>query len=49
MKYFLEDFVHTAVRYMVLCKKFKMLEMMVMTQQIMIEAIKLFMKYFMEL
>lgn len=23
-KYFLEDFVHTAIRYMILCRKFKL-------------------------
>ena len=34
---------------MVLCKKFKMIEMMAMTQQMMVESLKLFMKYFKEL
>lgn len=49
LKYFLEDFVHTAIRYMVICKKFKMLEMMIMTQQMMVQALRLFMRFFKDL
>lgn len=48
-KYFLEDFVYTAIRYMILCRKFKLKEMMVLTQQMMVEALRLFTKFFNQL
>ena len=48
-KYFLEDFVYTSIRYMILCRKFKLKEMMVLTQQMMVEALRLFTKFFNQL
>lgn len=45
-KFFIEDFIYTAIKYMELCRQFKMLEMMIYTQQMMIEGLRVFNKYF---
>lgn len=45
-KFFIEEFVFTAIKYMELCRTFKLLDMMIYTQQMMAEALKLFMRYF---
>jgi hypothetical protein len=43
-KEFYEDFVATAIRYMIICKKFKNKVMMVLTQYMMVESLRLFVK-----
>ncbi len=43
-KEFYEEFVSTAIRYMIICKKFKNKVMMVLTQQMMVESLRLFAK-----
>lgn len=45
-KFFIEEFVFTAIKYMELCRTFKMLEMMIYTQQMMVEGLRLFMRFF---
>jgi hypothetical protein len=45
-KWFYEEFISTAIRYMIICRRFHNLVMMVLTQQIMVEALKLYSKLF---
>jgi len=44
-KYFLEEFVATSIRNMILCKRFRNKIVMVYTQQIMLEALIVFKKF----
>ena len=45
-KFFLEDFISYAIKDMILCKRFKHKIMMILTQQLMVEALRVFLKYF---
>lgn len=45
-KWFYEEFVPIAIRYMVMCKRFTHLVMMVLTQQLMVEALRIYAKIF---
>lgn len=45
-KWFYEEFIGTAIRYMIICRRFQNLVMMVLTQQMMVEALVLYSKRF---
>jgi hypothetical protein len=45
-KFFIEEFIYTCIKYMILCKSFKLIEMMIYTQQMMVEGLRVFARFF---
>lgn len=45
-RWFYEEFISTSIRYMIICRRFQNLVMMVLTQQMMVEALTLYSKRF---
>ena len=45
-KWFYEEFISTAIRYMIICRRFQNLIMMVLTQQMMVQSLILYSKRF---